>query len=147
MLGDKFCISGGIPNWLLTRGKPEDVRQQVRKVLEIAAKDGGYILNASAIVQNDATIENIRALTDAGREFGVYSSGSLEPLPQQQVPSATATGLAAAPGRPRPGVCQPWDEKLAELPPMQGDVALCRRVWEDIDGLANMYVWQLLLSF
>ena len=40
VLGEKFCLSGGIPNWLLTRGKPEDVRQQVRKVLEIAAGTG-----------------------------------------------------------------------------------------------------------
>ena len=146
VLGEKFCISGGIPNWLLTRGKPADVREQVRKVLEIAAKGGGYILDASAIVQNDATIENMRALTDAGREFGVYSSGCLEPLPPPPAASASA-GIVAAPGRPRPGVCQPWEEKLAELPPIQGDAALCRRVWEDIDALAYMYVWQVLLSF
>ena len=147
VLGDKFCLSGGIPNWLLTRGKPEAVRQQVRKVLEIAAGDGGYILDASAIVQNDATIENMRAMTDAGREFGVYSSGCLEPLPPPFESASAAAGLAAAPGRPRPGVCQPWEEKLAELPPIQGDAALCRRVWEDIDALAYMYVWQVLLSF
>lgn len=146
VLGEKFCLSGGIPNWLLTRGKPEDVRQQVRKVLEIAAGDGGYILDASAIVQNDATIENIRAMTDAGREFGVYSSGSLQPLPPLQPVTATA-GFPVESGRPRPGVCQPWEEKLAELPPIQGDAALCRRVWEDIDALAYMYVWQVLLSF
>jgi len=146
VLGEKFCISGGIPNWLLTRGKPADVREQVRKVLEIAAGDGGYILDSGAIVQNDATIENMRAMTDAGREFGVYSSGCLEALPPP--PSVSSgTGLAAAPGRPRPGVYQPWEEKLAELPPIQGDAALCRRVWEDIDALAYMYVWQVLLSF
>jgi hypothetical protein len=146
VLGGKFCLSGGIPNWMLARGKPEDVRQQVRKVIEIAAGDGGYILDASAIVQNDATIENLRAMSDAGREFGIYSSGCLEPLPPQQPDSGTA-GLAAAPGRPRPGVCQPWEEKLAELPPIQGDAALCRRVWENIDTLGYMYVWQVLLSF
>jgi len=147
VLGEKFCISGGIPNWLLLRGKPEDVRQQVRKVLEIAAGNGGYILDASAIVQNDATIENVRAMTDAGREFGVYSSGCLEPLPAPPEATAAAVGLAAAPGRARPGVCQPWEGKLAELPPIQGDAALCRRVWEDIDELAYMYLWQVLLSF
>ena len=146
VLGEKFCLSGGIPNWLLTRGKPEEVRQLVHKVLEIAAADGGYILDASAIVQNDATIENMRAMTDAGREFGVYSSGSLEPLPPAASITRTA-GLEAGPGRPRPGVCQPWEEKVQELPPIQGDAALCRRVWEDIDALAYMYVWQVLLSF
>jgi hypothetical protein len=122
------------------------VRQQVRKVLEVAADNGGYILDASAIVQNDATIENMRAMTDAGREFGVYSSGCLDALPPPPA-AATGPGLVTAPGRPRSGVCHPWEEKLAELPPIQGDAALCRRVWEDIDALAYMYIWQVLLSF
>ena len=146
VLGEKFCLSGGIPNWLLCRGKPEDVRQQVRKVLEIAAGNGGYILDASAIVQNDATIENLQAMTEAGREFGIYSSGALDALPSAPAVSPSP-GLAVQPGRPKPGVCHSWEDKLSELPPIQGDAALCRRIWEDIDVLAYTYIWQVLLSF
>ena len=71
-LGDKFCISGGIPNVMLAYGKPEDVRAHVKKVIEFCARDGGYIVDAGAIVDNDAKVENIRAMTEAGREFGVY---------------------------------------------------------------------------
>jgi hypothetical protein len=47
----------------------------------------------------------------------------------------------------RPGVCVPWDEKLKELPPVTGDQEMVKRVWEEIDALGYMYIWQVLLSF
>jgi hypothetical protein len=54
-------------------------------------------------------------------------------------------------GRPaprvRPGTCFPWETKATELPEVTGDPALVKRVWEDVDGLANMFIWQILLSF
>ena len=71
-LGHKFCISGGIPNYLLSIGSPDEVRACCKKVIDGVARDGGYIMDASAIVQNDAKIENIRAMTDFTREYGVY---------------------------------------------------------------------------
>jgi hypothetical protein len=71
-IGHKFCISGGIPNYLLGRGTPDEVRDCCKKVIDGVARDGGYIMDASAIVQNDATIENMRAMTDFTREYGVY---------------------------------------------------------------------------
>jgi hypothetical protein len=71
-IGHKFCISGGIPNYLLGRGTPDEVRDYCKKVIDGVARDGGYIMDASAIVQNDATVENIRAMTDFTREYGVY---------------------------------------------------------------------------
>jgi len=46
-----------------------------------------------------------------------------------------------------PGVCIPWQQKLAELPPIGGDAELVRKVWEDTDALAYTYIWQCLLSF
>jgi hypothetical protein len=50
------------------------------------------------------------------------------------------------PKRP-PGACVPWEEKLKELPAICGDEQLVKRVWEDVDALAYMYIWQCLLSF
>ena len=35
-------------------------------------------MDASAIMQNDTSIENLRALTDFTREYGVYSNGSTQ---------------------------------------------------------------------
>lgn len=71
-VGHKFCISGGIPNDLLAFGTPDDVRAYCKKVLDGVARDGGYILDAGAIMQNDTKVENLRALTEAAREYGVY---------------------------------------------------------------------------
>jgi len=71
-LHDKFALSGGIPNYLLGVGTPEEVRAYCKKVIDGVARNGGYIMDASAIVQNDAKVENMKALTEATREYGVY---------------------------------------------------------------------------
>ena len=71
-IGHKFCISGGIPNFLLGYGTPEEVRECCKKVIDGVAGNGGYIMDASAIVQDDAKVENIKAMTEFTREYGVY---------------------------------------------------------------------------
>lgn len=71
-LGDRFCISGGLPNHLLSNGSPGQVKDRCKKLIDEVGRDGGYIMDASAIVQNDARIENMRAMTECTREYGVY---------------------------------------------------------------------------
>jgi uroporphyrinogen-III decarboxylase len=53
-------------------GTPGEVRDCVKKVIEGVGRDGGYICDASAIMQDDTKLENLRALCDAAREFGEY---------------------------------------------------------------------------
>lgn len=148
-LGKKFCISGGVPNALLTFGRPEDVKAHCRRLIETVGAGGGYIMDASAIMQNDATIENLRAMTDATLEYGVYRSPSSPSGKQPVEPPVPGGGLPvwATAGKPRPGICFDWEDKARELPPVCGDAALVRRVWDDIEGLAYVYIWQVLLSF
>ncbi len=73
--------------------------------------------------------------------------------PPADVPESVQdrAALKGMPGQPpgaiQPGACLPWDRKLEELPPVTGDTVMMRRVWEQTDGLANMFIWQLLLSF
>ena len=71
-IGHKFCISGGIPNFLLSYGTEDEVRDYCKKVIDGVAGDGGYIIDAGAIMQNDTKIENLKAMTDFAREYGVY---------------------------------------------------------------------------
>ena len=71
-LGHKFCLSGGLPNFLLGYGTEDDVRAYCKKLIDGVGQDGGYIMDASAIVQNDARVENISAMTDFTREYGIY---------------------------------------------------------------------------
>jgi len=72
VLGEKFCLSGGVPNGLLSFGKPHEVRECCKQIIDGVAKDGGYIMDASAIIQNDAKVENVKAMTDFTREYGAY---------------------------------------------------------------------------
>ena len=47
-----------------------------------------------------------------------------------------------------PGTCVPWNAKRKELPgELTGDEELVKRVWEEVDALGYVYVWQCLLSF
>ncbi len=155
ILGDHFCLSGGIPNSLLSFQTPDEVRAYCRKVIDGVAQDGGYVMDASAIMQNDTCIENLRALTDFTRDYGVYSSGFSQRVATSPriTPSPGAEfeddyGMSENPGAGRkPGVCIPWEEKVNELPPITGDRDLVRRVWEDIDELGNLFIWHCLLSF
>jgi len=71
-VGHKFCLSGGIPNDLLAFGTTDDVKDYCKKVIDGVGRDGGYIMDASAIMQDDTKVENLKALTDATREYGVY---------------------------------------------------------------------------
>ncbi len=152
-LHHKFALSGGIPNALLSYGTPDEVRAHAKKVIDGVAKDGGYIMDASAIMQDDTSIENLRALTDFTREYGVYSgqasAASLNPLrPCDGADESKTAGMSGrATPRVKPGVCYPWQEKVKELPEITGDQDLVRKVWENVDALGNMYIWQLLLSF
>lgn len=150
-LGHKFCLSGGLANVLLAYGTPDEVREECKRLIATAGRDGGYIMDASAIVQNDAKVENIRAMTEATREYGIYAgpTPSLSATP----PAGELPGEPLAPpsvGRPTrmpPGVCVPWTEKRTELPRISGDEQLLRQVWEDTDALAYTYIYQCLLSF
>jgi uroporphyrinogen-III decarboxylase len=154
-LGHKFALSGGVPNALLSYGKPAEVRDFCRRVIDEVAADSGYIMDAGAIMQDDTSIENLRVLTDTTREFGVYRGGGAPPSPALpcEVPASVADrarlkGLAGYPVPPvPPGVCLPWEQEVKELPAITGDTAMVRRVWEQIDALGNTFIWQLLLSF
>lgn len=153
-LGHKFPISGGIPNLLLSYGKPSEVKDFCKRVIDEVAPDGGYIIDAGAIMQDDTSIENLRVMTETARKYGRYTgSPAMSATPPCDVPGSvldrsTVRGMADWPQtRVPPGVCYPWDAKAQELPEITGDTAMVRRVWEQVDGLGNMFVWQLLLSF
>jgi hypothetical protein len=147
VLGGKFCLSGGVPNTLLAFARPDEVKAHCRKLIETIGEEGGYILDSSAIMQNDTSIENLKAMTDAAVEYGVYRSPSS--------PSAVPPAPLSTPGlptwvttvNPRPGICLPFEEKVRELPPINGDPALVERVWNENEGLAYLYIWHVVLSF
>jgi methoxylated aromatic compound---corrinoid protein Co-methyltransferase len=147
-LGRRFCISGGIGNDILSVGTPADVRQRCRQVLAEAAHDGGYIMDASALIMDDARTENVKAMIDYTLEHGVYSrssSGRRNPIgpvqPASRVAVAEEPRSRSAGGGREPGVCIPWRQEREQLRALTGDEELVRRTWEKVDGLAYSFIW------
>jgi uroporphyrinogen-III decarboxylase len=71
VLGDNACIAGNLPVSLLYTGTPQEVREGCRQLIETCAPGGGYILTASAGM-NQGNPDNLRAMMEAAREYGVY---------------------------------------------------------------------------
>jgi len=71
--GKDLAFFGGIDiQKLLPHGTPEDVREGVRKTIEIYAPGGGYILGPSHNIEPDTSPENIVAMYEAAQEDGRY---------------------------------------------------------------------------
>ena len=70
-LRDTVCIRGNVPLSLLVAGTPDDVRAYCKRLIDTAGKGGGLILDAATGL-DDAKIENVRAMFDFTREYGVY---------------------------------------------------------------------------
>ena len=71
--GDRICLHGGIcTQYLLPNGTPEEVRDEVRRRLEIFGAGGGYILAPCHVLQTDVPTENILVMSQTGFESGRY---------------------------------------------------------------------------
>lgn len=149
ILGDRFCLSGGVPNYLLAFGTPDEVRDTCRRIIEGVADGGGYIMDASAIVQNDARPVNVRTMTEAAWEFGRYGKPANDALPAPLVAPSDfePTPLPAVNLRTPPGVCVPWSVKRPELDQLVGDESIVERIWNEVEGFAYAFIWHCLLSF
>lgn len=71
VLRDTVCIRGNVPLSILVGGTPEDVQNYCKKLIDYAGKDGGFIMDAATGL-DDAKIENVQAMFDFTREYGVY---------------------------------------------------------------------------
>jgi uroporphyrinogen decarboxylase len=61
----RIAFWGGIDTQqLLPRGRPEDVREAVRHIIQVMNHSGGYILAAVHNIQDDVPPENIWAMLD-----------------------------------------------------------------------------------
>jgi uroporphyrinogen-III decarboxylase len=71
VLGDNACIAGNLPVSVLCTGTPQEVKEGCRQLIETCAQGGGYILTASASM-NQGSADNLRAMMEAAKEYGVY---------------------------------------------------------------------------
>lgn len=73
ILGDTACIAGNVPASLMHAGTPQEVKEYCRKLIEICAPGGGYILTGAAGM-NEGNPDILRAYMEAAKEYGVYKS-------------------------------------------------------------------------
>ena len=71
--GSNIVFCGGIDTHrVLPFGTTEEVRQEVRRVMQILGPGGGCMIGAVHTVMNDVPPENVLAMVDAVEEFGHY---------------------------------------------------------------------------
>ncbi|MBC8545646.1 hypothetical protein H8711_01670 [Clostridiaceae bacterium NSJ-31] len=71
--GSKVTMYGTLDvQQVMPFGSPEDVRNEVKKLIHDCAPGGGYILSPAHHIQSDTSVENIEAFYQAARDFGAY---------------------------------------------------------------------------
>jgi uroporphyrinogen-III decarboxylase len=71
ILREVACIVGDVPNSLLISGTADQVKDYCRKLIDTAGEGGGFIMDSSACI-DEAKPENIRAMIDFTKAYGVY---------------------------------------------------------------------------
>jgi len=71
VLGKNCSLEGNVPPSLLCTSSPAEVKEYCRKLLEVCAPGGGYVL-APGAVPEFPKLENLKAMVVAAHEYGVY---------------------------------------------------------------------------
>lgn len=71
--GEQLCFQGGISiQSTLPHGSENDVKDQVKYVVETLAPGGGYILGTAHNIQADVPVANVQALFKAYQQYAGY---------------------------------------------------------------------------
>jgi len=70
-VGQVACIAGNVPLSLLCTATPDDVKDYCKKLVDVAAKGGGFILTTGAGMQG-ANAENVKAMIEFSKQYAVY---------------------------------------------------------------------------
>ncbi|GAH37558.1 unnamed protein product, partial [marine sediment metagenome] len=65
------CVAGNMPMDLLTVGTTQDAIAHAKRLIDICGKGGGYIM-ANGAFFDEVKWENLRAIVDTVKEYGVY---------------------------------------------------------------------------
>jgi MtaA/CmuA family methyltransferase len=69
----KTCLLGPIDTERLRAGTPREIGDLCRDAIEIAAPGGGFILGPGCAMAGDTPLENIQALVESAKKYGVYA--------------------------------------------------------------------------
>ena len=70
-LGKNACLIGNVPSSMLKLGTPDGVKDYCKKLIDTVGKGGGFIMGNGAFF-DEAKPENVKAMVDFTKEYGVY---------------------------------------------------------------------------
>ena len=71
--GDRLALVGNLDlGYTLTRGTPQEVREEVRFLIKHVAPGGGYLLGSANSITNYVPLENLKAMLAATLDYGRY---------------------------------------------------------------------------
>ena len=63
---------GNVPAGLMVVGTPEQVRDDVKELIDIFGDNGGLIIDVSTGIPDEAKPENVAAMVETAFEYGIY---------------------------------------------------------------------------
>ncbi len=64
-----MCISGDVQASLLTLGRPDEVEDYCRKLIDVVGKDGGFMLTTGCECPVDARFENVKVMVNTAKSY------------------------------------------------------------------------------
>ena len=71
LLGDVSCFWGNVPTALMCTGTPQQVKDDVRELIDIFGGNGGLVIDSGVGLPDESKPGNVQALSEAVREYGV----------------------------------------------------------------------------
>jgi len=69
VLGDVVCLNGNVPPSLLNTGAADDVDAYCKNLIEMVGKGGGFVLNGSIGIPDEAKTENVVAMAQSVHKY------------------------------------------------------------------------------
>jgi len=70
-VGDVACVRGSVPIQLMCFGNEDEVKEYCKKLIDVYGAGGGFLMDV-ANASEDVKIENMKAVIDFTKEYGVY---------------------------------------------------------------------------
>jgi hypothetical protein len=71
IIGKNMCIRGNFPVSLLQTGSPQEIKDHVKKLIDVVGKDGGYIMNTRGSL-DEADPALVKIWVDYTHQYGIY---------------------------------------------------------------------------
>ncbi|NVM23838.1 MAG: hypothetical protein HWN68_18920, partial [Desulfobacterales bacterium] len=71
VLSNHMCIMGNVPPSLLQVGSSQDVKDYCKRLIDVVGKGGGFIMASRSSI-DVVKPENLKAMIDFTKEYGIY---------------------------------------------------------------------------